>query len=128
MTSSGKTCQRWDTQTPHKHIYGRLAAHENYCRNPLGQKQRPFCFTTDKSAPWEYCSIPVCSRFTDSPQLHLHFYRQMKNRQYVPIKKINIFYKDIFVVMYFPKEKRLLLLALDKTLWYTFWTYLYEKI
>ncbi|XP_034328389.2 uncharacterized protein [Magallana gigas] len=60
-TSSGKTCQRWDTQTPHKHIYGRMAAHENYCRNPLGLKQRPFCFTTDKSTPWEYCSIPACN-------------------------------------------------------------------
>lgn len=63
MTSSGKTCQRWDTQTPHKHIYGRLAAHENYCRNPFGLKQRPFCFTTDKTTPWEYCNITACSTF-----------------------------------------------------------------
>lgn len=90
-TSSGKTCQRWDTQTPHKHIYERMAAHENYCRNPLGLKQRPFCFTTDKSTPWEYCSIPACSRFIDSAQLHLHFYSQMKNRQYVPIKELIYF-------------------------------------
>lgn len=32
---------------------------DNYCRNPDG-RQRPWCFTTDPSTPWEYCNIKQC--------------------------------------------------------------------
>ncbi|XP_052706401.1 uncharacterized protein LOC128181881 [Crassostrea angulata] len=59
-TSSGKTCQRWNSQTPHEHNFG-LVAHENYCRNPGGREQRPWCFTTDNTTRWEYCDIPACN-------------------------------------------------------------------
>ncbi|XP_022321438.2 uncharacterized protein LOC111123420 isoform X1 [Crassostrea virginica] len=60
-TRSGKRCQRWDSQSPHKHSYGGLMAHENYCRNHKGKEQRPWCYTEDNSTRWEYCDIPQCN-------------------------------------------------------------------
>ncbi|XP_056619759.1 plasminogen-like [Triplophysa dalaica] len=63
ITESGYTCQRWDSQTPHKHNYILLFLQnlrENYCRNPGGDP-RPWCYTTDPSKRWEYCSIPRCT-------------------------------------------------------------------
>jgi hypothetical protein len=58
---SGKTCQKWTNQTPHKHgntpekkkNLG-LGDH-NYCRNPDGEKTI-WCYTTDKSKRWEFCT------------------------------------------------------------------------
>uniref|UniRef100_A0A3Q0T1F7 Hepatocyte growth factor n=1 Tax=Amphilophus citrinellus TaxID=61819 RepID=A0A3Q0T1F7_AMPCI len=63
-TESGKECQRWDLDEPHKHLYHPKrypdrGLDDNYCRNPDG-RQRPWCFTTDPNTPWEYCNITVC--------------------------------------------------------------------
>ena len=37
----------------------------NYCRNPDGEAQ-PWCYTVDPNSRWEFCSIPLCSKFTKS--------------------------------------------------------------
>ncbi|XP_054633082.1 hepatocyte growth factor [Dunckerocampus dactyliophorus] len=63
-TESGKECQRWDLDEPHKHLYHPerypdKGLDDNYCRNPDG-RHRPWCFTTDPSISWEYCNIKVC--------------------------------------------------------------------
>uniref|UniRef100_A0A8B9HFU6 Hepatocyte growth factor n=1 Tax=Astyanax mexicanus TaxID=7994 RepID=A0A8B9HFU6_ASTMX len=63
-TESGRECQRWDLDEPHKHLfhpkrYPDNGLKDNYCRNPDG-RQRPWCFTTDPDVPWEYCSIKQC--------------------------------------------------------------------
>ncbi|XP_057692146.1 hepatocyte growth factor [Corythoichthys intestinalis] len=63
-TESGKECQRWDLEEPHKHQYHPdrypdKGLDDNYCRNPDG-RHRPWCFTTDPKTSWEYCSIKVC--------------------------------------------------------------------
>uniref|UniRef100_A0AAQ5ZFV6 Hepatopoietin-A n=1 Tax=Amphiprion ocellaris TaxID=80972 RepID=A0AAQ5ZFV6_AMPOC len=63
-TESGKECQRWDLDEPHKHLYHPRrypdkGLDDNYCRNPDG-RHRPWCFTTDPNTPWEYCNIKVC--------------------------------------------------------------------
>ncbi|XP_078684409.1 apolipoprotein(a)-like isoform X2 [Branchiostoma floridae x Branchiostoma belcheri] len=64
QTDSGLTCQRWDSQTPQQHNYRPISypdggLDENYCRNPDGEP-RTWCFTTDPSVRWQYCSIPSC--------------------------------------------------------------------
>lgn len=64
-TESGKTCQRWDQQTPHRHKflperYPDKGFDDNYCRNPDG-KPRPWCYTLDPDTPWEYCAIKMCA-------------------------------------------------------------------
>ena len=58
MTKSGRTCQRWDKQSPHRHVYKSTGKH-NYCRNPSGSTTL-WCYTTDSGKRWEYCSAPVC--------------------------------------------------------------------
>uniref|UniRef100_A0A3B4B903 Kringle domain-containing protein n=1 Tax=Periophthalmus magnuspinnatus TaxID=409849 RepID=A0A3B4B903_9GOBI len=70
VTESGKTCQSWSSQTPHKHNRtpdnypckgtDKLGLDNNYCRNPDNERQ-PWCYTTDPETRWEYCSVPKCS-------------------------------------------------------------------
>ncbi|KAM4787455.1 plasminogen-like isoform 3-T3 [Cyanocitta cristata] len=64
VTESGNTCQHWNSQSPHRHArtpenYPCQSLDENYCRNPDGEK-RPWCYTTNTTARWEYCNIPSC--------------------------------------------------------------------
>ncbi|CAH1246490.1 ADAMTS16 [Branchiostoma lanceolatum] len=64
VTTSGKTCQAWGSQTPHEH--GRTSANYpssgldgNFCRNPDGESG-VWCYTTDPNERWELCDVPVC--------------------------------------------------------------------
>ncbi|XP_066269746.1 uncharacterized protein [Branchiostoma lanceolatum] len=66
LTKSGRTCQRWDSSSPHKHKYLQKYPYhgleEDFCRNPDGRPdaERPWCYTTDLHVRWEYCDIPEC--------------------------------------------------------------------
>ncbi|EMP34804.1 Hepatocyte growth factor [Chelonia mydas] len=65
-TESGKECQRWDLQRPHRHKfrperYPDKGFDDNYCRNPDG-KPRPWCYTLDPDTPWEFCAIKTCAQ------------------------------------------------------------------
>ncbi|CAH1796584.1 unnamed protein product [Owenia fusiformis] len=67
-TRSGRTCQRWDSQEPHKHTRNNpanfpdadLATAANKCRNPDRTPYGPWCYTNDPKTRWEYCDIPFC--------------------------------------------------------------------
>lgn len=60
-TLSGKDCQSWVSQFPHKHKFNNtLKNSRNYCRNPDREPQGPWCYTTDEEKRWEYCRIPLC--------------------------------------------------------------------
>ncbi|XP_043831813.1 muscle, skeletal receptor tyrosine-protein kinase isoform X1 [Dromiciops gliroides] len=66
VTVSGIPCQKWSEQSPQVHrrtpqMFPELANAENYCRNPGGERERPWCFTKDRSVRWEYCVVPLCS-------------------------------------------------------------------
>lgn len=64
---SGTECQAWNVQIPHTHGHvdadfneGDINLVKNYCRDPLGSKGQPWCFTTDINIQWEYCEIQQC--------------------------------------------------------------------
>ena len=68
VTKSGKTCQKWSSQSSHKHTRddpfkfpdSSLTAANNYCRNPDDTPGGPWCYTTESSTRWEFCDIPIC--------------------------------------------------------------------
>ncbi len=64
VTSSGRLCQDWNSQSPHPHaVYSGTAIHGalNQCRNPEGRGTRPWCYTIDRNVRWEYCDdVPKC--------------------------------------------------------------------
>ncbi|XP_019635250.1 PREDICTED: uncharacterized protein LOC109478233 [Branchiostoma belcheri] len=64
VTTSGRTCQAWDSQTPHEHSrtaanYPSSGLDGNFCRNPDGESG-VWCYTTDPNERWELCDVPVC--------------------------------------------------------------------
>ncbi|NXK75445.1 MUSK kinase, partial [Amazona guildingii] len=65
VTVSGIPCQKWSDQAPHLHrrtpqVFPELSDAENYCRNPGGENERPWCYTRDPSVTWEYCNVSPC--------------------------------------------------------------------
>jgi hypothetical protein len=61
-TTSGLICQNWEDDWPHSHNFNALSvpdAHlgnHNHCRNPDGDPSGIWCYTTDPSTRWEYCT------------------------------------------------------------------------
>ena len=62
QTKSGRTCQAWNKQTPHKHGFWAMDDQENFCRNPDGELE-PWCYTTDPDQRYELCDIPYCRKY-----------------------------------------------------------------
>ena len=70
-TKSGKTCQSWNSQTPHEHEHGHLGNH-NQCRNPDGEAG-PWCYTTVSNKRWEHCNVKKCSGCEIGTSFHSPF-------------------------------------------------------
>ncbi|XP_062980541.1 plasminogen-like isoform X2 [Elgaria multicarinata webbii] len=73
LTVSGKKCQAWSSMTPHHHaktpsIFPDADLRKNYCRNPDNDDKGPWCYTTDPSTRWEYCSLRKCVDIVEQPQ------------------------------------------------------------
>jgi len=76
VTESGRTCQPWNANSPHKHGWKAYSNPNNFpsgtishnnCRNPGGEGdgsgatgKKPWCYTTDSSKRWEYCDVDKC--------------------------------------------------------------------
>lgn len=81
VTDSLFTCQRWDTQTPHRHSYNgqdfpdrRLP--DNFCRTTK-DAARPWCYTTDRDKRWEHCNINNCSKLSMHKNINMTITKKM---------------------------------------------------
>ena len=63
VTNSGKECQRWSSNSPHKSMHKYEGDH-NFCRNPEKEIwfDRVWCYTTDPKRRWEACDVPLCDQ------------------------------------------------------------------
>mmetsp|Transcript_31960 Transcript_31960/g.69987 ORF Transcript_31960/g.69987 Transcript_31960/m.69987 type:complete len:174 (-) Transcript_31960:27-548(-) len=65
-TASGRTCQSWTSQHPHRINVAEAdddadgLGNHNFCRNPSGSQDKPFCYTMDSNKETEACNIPEC--------------------------------------------------------------------
>ena len=60
-TKDGIPCQRWSDTEPHEHPFTDVGEH-NFCRNPVeAPASQVFCYTTDPSQRYQFCSVPFCS-------------------------------------------------------------------
>ncbi|XP_060918190.1 muscle, skeletal receptor tyrosine-protein kinase [Labrus mixtus] len=72
VTRSGTPCQSWSQQVPHQHrlsvdVIPELKKSDNYCRNPGGINNKPWCFTSNPNIRWEYCAVPKCGETSMAP-------------------------------------------------------------
>ncbi|XP_078684315.1 uncharacterized protein LOC144917861 [Branchiostoma floridae x Branchiostoma belcheri] len=100
VTETGKTCQRWDSQTPHNHDrtpwkYPSSGLGQNYCRNPDGE-DKVWCYTVDPSIRWEWCNIPFCGTIYGNPSglsasMHAIFVTEQTKKQILIYERDGIF-------------------------------------
>merc|ERR1719399_1543683 len=64
---SGRKCKNWIVQGKNGATVSGIGNH-NYCRNPKGSKDKPWCFVVDPEKDWEYCEVPKCKDAGEPPK------------------------------------------------------------
>ncbi|CAK7301102.1 PLG [Vulpes lagopus] len=65
-TVMGIPCQEWAAQEPHRHSIftpetnPQAGLEKNYCRNPDGDVNGPWCYTMNQRKLFDYCDVPQC--------------------------------------------------------------------
>jgi len=57
--STGRVCKNWRDEGTESMATPGIGNH-NYCRNPGGSKEKPWCYTVDPAVEWELCSVSEC--------------------------------------------------------------------
>ena len=66
-TVSNKSCERWSNACLNHAIidYSKITQDdENYCRNPGGYREQPWCFVNASAGTWEFCNVSKCPGMT----------------------------------------------------------------
>ena len=59
-TRTGIPCQKWSDTQPHNHEFTMVGEH-SFCRNPENSGvTKLWCYTSNSSVQWQYCSVPFC--------------------------------------------------------------------
>jgi len=66
-SNSGRACRNWLEQGKYSPTTPGIGNH-NYCRNPNGDKDKPWCYVKDPNKDWEYCEVPVCKAVGKAPK------------------------------------------------------------
>ncbi|CAK0803124.1 unnamed protein product, partial [Prorocentrum cordatum] len=59
MTETGRKCKNWLAQGAYSATLPGIGNHQ-YCRNPSGEKEKPWCFTVDPAVEWGFCDVKQC--------------------------------------------------------------------
>lgn len=110
-TTSGRTCQRWDSQSPHshsgyaEHLPGGASSHKNFCRNPKDSwEKRPWCYTTDQRKRWEYCDVPFCGKYCN-------------NLFFLSFHSLS-FWKSLLQILIIHRIKKIIYIIYTSYIWY----------
>ena len=57
-SNGGYECANWNDERVHEHAF--KAGDHNYCRNPDGGADGPWCYTTDPDTKWDLCPVDQC--------------------------------------------------------------------
>jgi len=57
-SNGGYDCANWNDESVHEHKF--KAGDHNYCRNPDGGADGPWCYTTDPDTKWDLCPVDQC--------------------------------------------------------------------
>ena len=66
VTKDGTKCVTWKSFYSLRYAPYSKSLIQNFCRNPQGIGDRPWCYTDKDSREWNYCTIPKCSSRIDS--------------------------------------------------------------
>ena len=72
MTDKGYVCNNWSSHSLDSRsldLLHRLNDKDflsNYCRNPFGDRLKPWCFidSNTTTSQWQYCDVPICKLST----------------------------------------------------------------
>ena len=60
---SNKSCDRWSNTCLNHAVtdYSKITQDDgNYCRNPGGYREQPWCFVDASVGTWEFCNVSKC--------------------------------------------------------------------
>ena len=66
-TAGGQVCAMWSSDPYlNPEVYPSLI--KNYCRNPQGYAEKPWCYIDMKTKTWTYCNVKKCTKGNESEQ------------------------------------------------------------
>ncbi len=54
------------TISPHQSRFPDSLRSHSFCRNPSGQRERPWCYSTNPDLEWEFCDVPLCGMYVSN--------------------------------------------------------------
>nr|CAB3265672.1 tyrosine-protein kinase transmembrane receptor ROR1 [Phallusia mammillata] len=67
VTATGQTCMTWPKSMLLQ--YPQLSGGHNFCRNPGGHREAPWCYVDQKYTVKSECQVPQCNYNSESPDL-----------------------------------------------------------